>query len=92
MRDEAAEPVTGTETTPLSALRPGESGQVVRLSPAIRGLARRRLLDLGLVPGTPVSVAFASPAGNPTAYQVRGALIALRTAQAAEIEVERRPA
>jgi ferrous iron transport protein A len=92
MVSKKVDPATSRDTTPLSALRPGEIGQVVRISPVVDGLARRRLLDLGLVPGTPVTVAFTSPAGNPTAYQVRGALIALRTAQAAKIEVERRRA
>lgn len=73
----------------LSELQPGETGRVREIGPAIRGPARRRLLDLGLITGTIVGVAFTSPAGNPTAYEIRGALIALRQEQAAEIELER---
>jgi Fe2+ transport system protein FeoA len=43
------------------------------------------LLDLGFVPGTEVSVELKSPNGDPTAYRVRGAVIALRREQAALI-------
>jgi len=56
--------------------------------PACRGMERRRLLDLGLVPGTRVVAEFASPAGDPVAYRVRGALIALRTQQADLIHIQ----
>ena len=43
------------------------------------GAALRRLLDLGIVPGTRVIPVFASPAKNPIAYLIRGTVIALRT-------------
>jgi DtxR family Mn-dependent transcriptional regulator len=66
----------------LSGLRPGERTRVVGLSPACRGPERRRLLDLGFVPGTVVEVDMVSPAGDPTAYRVRGAVVALRREQA----------
>ena len=42
------------------------------------GLARRRWLDLGLVPGTRVEAIRCSPAGDPVMYRVRGTLLALR--------------
>jgi DtxR family Mn-dependent transcriptional regulator len=74
---------------PLSDLRPGEGGTVVALSSAVRGPERRRLLDLGLLPGTEIRAELVSPGGDPTAYRVRGALIALRREQADWIRVER---
>lgn len=40
----------------LIALEPGESAEVTRISPACRGLERRRLMDLGLVPGTHIQL------------------------------------
>ena len=46
---------------PLSALIPGEKGRVVGLSPAVRGVERRRLLDLGLVVDTEVTVVRRAP-------------------------------
>jgi DtxR family Mn-dependent transcriptional regulator len=70
----------------LSALKPGESARVVALR--CEGFERRRLLDLGLTAGTVVECAFPSPAGEPMAYRVRGATIALRREQADKIEIE----
>ena len=54
-----------------------------------RGLQRRRFLDLGLVPGTVVKPEFRSPSRDPTAYRIRGAVVALRKAQADLIQVRR---
>jgi DtxR family Mn-dependent transcriptional regulator len=66
----------------LSGLGPGQSAQILGISPACRGRERRRLMDLGILPGTEVQAAFVSPSGDPTAYRVRGALLALRREQA----------
>ncbi len=75
----------------LSALSPGESASVVALAASCRGAQRRRLLDLGLVPGTEVTSELRAPSGDPTAYRIRGALIALRLDQASHIFVHKRP-
>ncbi|NCE63365.1 ferrous iron transport protein A [Pseudoflavonifractor sp. 524-17] len=77
----------------LDKLRLGESARVAEVTadPAMR----RRLLDLGLVPGTWVTCVSKSPAGDPTAYRIRGAVIALRGVDAAEVRLwdrEGRPA
>ncbi|MFM9079307.1 MAG: ferrous iron transport protein A [Opitutaceae bacterium] len=45
------------------------------------------MLDLGFVPGSVVEARFASPAGDPTAYEVRGALVALRREQARHVRI-----
>lgn len=42
------------------------------------GNIRRRLLDLGVVKGTKITPVFKSPSGDPTAYEIRKTLIALR--------------
>ena len=73
----------------LADLKPGEAGSVLGLSSACRGPQRRRLLDLGVVPGTIVSAEMSSAAGDPVAYLIRGALIALRSAQASWVTIER---
>ena len=75
--------------TRLSAIEPGEAAEVVALAVTCRGAQRRRLLDLGLVPGTRVSSELRGPSGDPTAYRIRGALIALRRDQAHHIFVHR---
>ncbi|MHB1307927.1 MAG: metal-dependent transcriptional regulator [Limisphaerales bacterium] len=77
-----------TEVSRLSTLRPGGRAVIRRLSPACGGAERRRLLDLGLVPGTPIRCEFSSPFGSPVSYLVRGALIALRREQAERILIE----
>jgi DtxR family transcriptional regulator, Mn-dependent transcriptional regulator len=74
----------------LADLREGESARVLEIHPGFGGPQRRRLLDLGLVPGTMVEAEMRSPGGDPVAYRVRGALIALRSDQARWIHVDRR--
>lgn len=51
------------------------------------GSMRRRLLDLGLIEGTRVECVRKSPYGDPIAYFIRGATIALRTEDSAKIMV-----
>ena len=84
----AAEPQPGE---PLSVLKLGEHGQIVGLSPRCRGPERRRMMDLGILPGTVVTAELISPSGDPTAYRIRDALIALRVEQAQLINISRLP-
>lgn len=62
--------------------------QILGLSPSCRGAMRRRLMDLGFVAGSSISIDMHSPLGNPTAYIVRGAAIALREDQARYILIQ----
>jgi len=73
----------------LLDLRAGEAGRVIDISPACQGSQRRRLLDLGVVKGTEIGAELASATGDPVAYRIRGALIALRREQAEWIRIER---
>ena len=75
-------------TGSLSDVAVGEQALVVGFSRFCRGLERRRLLDLGLLPGTVVEAKMASPSGDPVAYRVRGAVIALRRSQADQIQIQ----
>lgn len=75
----------------LSQLEPGRCGRVVRLSPRCRGAERRRLMDLGILPGTVIRSELRSPTGGLTAYRVRDTLIGLREDQAAQIQIEPLP-
>lgn len=49
------------------------------------GMERRRMLDLGLVQGTTIEALQKSPSGDPIAYYVRGAVIALRDEDASKV-------
>jgi DtxR family Mn-dependent transcriptional regulator len=72
---------------PLANLKPGEEARVIGLSPRIRGSERRRLMDLGILPGTAIESEMVSAGGDPIAYRVRGAVIALRKSQAEMINI-----
>jgi ferrous iron transport protein A len=71
----------------LSALRPGEKGRVCAMR--VSGPARRRLRELGLVEGAELRCLGRSPLGDPAAYSLYGAVLALRGADSARITVER---
>lgn len=69
----------------LASLRPGRKAIVASISPACRGAQRRRLMDMGIVPGTHIEAELDSLTGDPVAYNVRGTLVALRRQQADQI-------
>lgn len=69
----------------LSSLPPGTLARVVKIT--VEGSLRRRLQDLGLIPGTAIRCQFRAPSGSPAAYEIRGALIALRRRDAEKIFV-----
>ena len=67
----------------MNSLEEGRWGRVIRLD--TKGDMRRRLQDIGLVEGTMVKCLRKSPSGDPVAYLIRGAVIALRSADSSEI-------
>jgi len=70
---------------PLNTLNIGQAAKVKVLTSS--GTARRRMLDLGLIFDTVVKMLLKSPAGDPVAYDIRGAVIALRSEEANKILV-----
>ena len=76
-------------TENLTHLDISEQGEVIGISKACRGLQRRRLMDLGIVPGTIVTAEMKSLGGDPTAFTMRGAKIALRKSTAELVQVRR---
>lgn len=69
----------------LCDICPGETVRVHALE--MTGAMRRRLLDIGLVTDTVVECVGKSPGGNPAAYWIRGAVIAIRAEDGAKILV-----
>ena len=67
----------------MNSLEEGRWGRVIRLD--TKGDMRRRLQDIGLVEGTMVKCLRKSPSGDPVAYLIRGAVIALRSSDSSEI-------
>lgn len=71
---------------PLHQLPIGKSAKVKLLN--ADGNTRRRMLDLGLIMDTQIEALQQSPSGDPTAYHIRGAVIALRSEEASKVLVE----
>jgi len=67
----------------LSDLKIGQTAKVKEL--ISYGSIRRRLLDIGLIEGTEVECLQKSPSGDPVAYLIRGAVIALRSEDSTNI-------
>lgn len=70
----------------LNQLPDGKFGKVKAL--LLDGPIHRRLLDLGLIPGTLVKALKKSPSGDPTAYEIRKTTIALRLEETSKILIE----
>jgi len=71
---------------PLNYLQLGKKARVRDLTS--NGSTRRRMLDLGIISNTEVEALQKSPSGDPIAYCIRGAVIALRSEEASQILVE----
>lgn len=70
----------------LNDLKPGESAIVISLGE--KGPMRRRLMDMGLTPGTKVNVVKMAPLGDPIEINIRGYELSVRKSEAGQIEVE----
>ncbi|MFX3624837.1 MAG: ferrous iron transport protein A [Ectobacillus sp.] len=68
---------------PLSQFHTGDLVQLESIQ--LQGPLKRRLLDLGFIPGTTVKVLQRSPLGDPVAYQVNNTTIALRKEESSRI-------
>lgn len=66
-----------SEFITLNKIKPGEKAVVYELR--AKGSMRRRLLDIGLVENTELECIGRSPGGDPSAYFIRGAVIAIRS-------------
>lgn len=65
-----------TEIRPLHTLESGETAIIEGVY--LHGAMRHRLLDLGWIPGTQIQRLQTAGSGDPTAYAVRGGVLALR--------------
>jgi len=69
----------------LSSLAPGASGKVSEIK--ITGSGRGRLMEMGLLVGTPVELIRFAPLGDPVEIKVRGYHLTLRRHEADQILV-----
>lgn len=73
----------------LSELEPAQHGRIFEVQGA--SALRRRLLDMGVVPGAEIEVVRIAPLGDPVEYKVKGYRLSLRRAEAAQVLVELLP-
>jgi ferrous iron transport protein A len=73
------------DSQPLSSLAPGTSGKVAEIN--IPGSSRPRLMEMGLLVGTPVELVRFAPLGDPVEIKVRGYHLTLRRHEADQIMV-----
>ena len=74
-----------TEVIQLADLKKGQKAVISEL--AVFDDMRRRLQDIGLIEGTVVECVGKSPLGDPCAYVIRGAVIALRSEDSGRVMV-----
>ena len=70
----------------LKDLKPGNSGLVVTVGG--EKVLRRRLLDMGITPGTAVTVKKVAPMGDPIELLLRGYVLSLRLEDAEKITIK----
>jgi ferrous iron transport protein A len=70
----------------LNELKINETGYIKDLN--CPDSIKRRLLDLGLIKGTKITPLFVSPSGDPTAFEIRGSVIAIRVEDTMLIDLE----
>lgn len=76
-----------TDIIQLDELKPGQTGTVKEL--ILFDEMRRRLQDIGIIKGTKIECIIKSPLGDPTAYFIKGAVIALRKEDAGKVIIEK---
>jgi len=69
----------------LNDLKVGETAKVVRLNG--EGAVKRRIMDMGLIKGTEVTVRKVAPLGDPIELTVRGYELSIRKDEAAKVEI-----
>ncbi|MGC8940361.1 MAG: FeoA family protein [Candidatus Bathyarchaeia archaeon] len=69
----------------LSELKPGEKGVITRVVGS--GAVKKRLLDMGLVKGTEITMIRKAPIGDPIEFLLRGYNLSLRKMESDNVYV-----
>ena len=78
---------SGSGERTLYDLTPGESGMILSVGNQ-SGAVKRRLVDMGLTPGTEVTLRKVAPMGDPVQFQLRGYELTLRLEEARKVTVD----
>ena len=71
----------------LKDIRPGEVCRVIRAN--FKGELHKRMMEMGITPGTVIEVERFAPLGDPMEFKIKGYHLSLRKDEAACVEVER---
>lgn len=72
--------------TSLNTMQPGDRGTIQRVANSL-GHVRQRLLEMGLIKGTPIELIRFAPLGDPIEIRVRGYRLSLRRVEAESVIV-----
>jgi ferrous iron transport protein A len=70
----------------LNNLRPGEKARIIKV--LSKGTVRRKLMDMGLVPGSEIEVIRTAPLGDPIEFRIKGYSLSIRKQEAVNIVVD----
>ena len=74
-------------TATLKDLKPGQKGKVLRIK--ARGEMNKRIVEMGITPGSVVEMERVAPLGDPVDIKVKGYHLSLRKDEAGGIEIEK---
>jgi len=70
----------------ISDLKPGDKGKIKKIEGSSN--LRRKLLDMGIIPGSPFEIIKLAPLGDPVDVKIKGYHLSLRKEEAATVLVE----
>jgi ferrous iron transport protein A len=71
----------------LDTLKPGEKARITKVR--VKGSARRKLFDMGMVAGAEIELVRNAPLGDPMDYRIKGYHLSIRKEEASQIFIHR---
>jgi ferrous iron transport protein A len=75
------------QETTLDTLKPGEKARITKVR--VKGAARRKLFDMGMVAGADIELVRNAPLGDPMDYRIKGYHLSIRKEEASQIFINR---
>jgi len=75
------------QETTLDTLSPGEKARILKVR--VKGAARRKLFDMGMVAGAEIELVRNAPLGDPMDYRIKGYHLSIRKAEAKQIFISK---
>ena len=86
LKQKRQESADGGTTVALMEMKPGQKAKIVKIKG--RGSTNKRIVDMGVEPGTMIEVERVAPLGDPVDVKVKGYHLSLRRDEATGITVE----